>query len=101
MKEIEKQRKEGEVKNERKKEAESRTPVKVYTIRLSISLISFRTSNTVLTGLFLVRDEFFEFNLAAVMEFHVKNKAGYTAAPVACGWAGAVIELTKAFGQEQ
>ena len=34
------------------------------------------------------------------MEFHVKNKAGYTAAPVACGWAGAVIELTKAFGQE-
>ena len=28
------------------------------------------------------------------------NKAGYTATPVACGWAGAVIELTKAFGQE-
>ena len=30
----------------------------------------------------------------------VKNKAGYTASPVACGWAGAVIErVTKAFGQ--
>ena len=29
-----------------------------------------------------------------------KNKAGYTAIPVTCGWAGAVIELTKAFGQE-
>ena len=28
------------------------------------------------------------------------NKAEYTATPVACGWAGAVIELTKAFGQE-
>ena len=28
------------------------------------------------------------------------NKAGYTATLVACGWAGAVIELTKAFGQE-
>ena len=29
-----------------------------------------------------------------------RNKAGYTATSVACGWAGAVIELTKAFGQE-
>ena len=28
------------------------------------------------------------------------NKAGYTATPVACGWAGVVIELTEAFGQE-
>ena len=24
----------------------------------------------------------------------VKNKAGYTASPVACGWAWAVIEVT-------
>ena len=31
-----------------------------------------------------------------------KNKAGYTATPVAFGWAGAVIEkVTSAFGQEQ
>ena len=30
-----------------------------------------------------------------------KNKAGYTATPVACGWAGAVIEVTRSFGQEQ
>ena len=31
-----------------------------------------------------------------------KNKAGYTATLVACGWAGAVIEkVTGAFGQEQ
>ena len=29
-----------------------------------------------------------------------KNKAGYTATLVACGWAGAVLELTRAFGQE-
>ena len=31
----------------------------------------------------------------------VTNKAGYTATPVACGWAGAVIEVTRSFGQEQ
>ena len=30
-----------------------------------------------------------------------KNKAGYTATPVACGWAGAIIEVTLSFGQEQ
>ena len=31
-----------------------------------------------------------------------KNKAGYTATLVACGWAGAVIDkVTEAFGQEQ
>ena len=24
-----------------------------------------------------------------------KNKAGYTAIPVVCGWAGAVIEVTR------
>ena len=29
------------------------------------------------------------------------NKAGYTATPVACGWAGAIIEVTPSFGQEQ
>ena len=29
------------------------------------------------------------------------NKAGYTATPVACGWAGAIIEVSAAFGQEQ
>ena len=29
------------------------------------------------------------------------NKAGYTATPVACGWAEAVIEVTRLFGQEQ
>ena len=30
-----------------------------------------------------------------------KNKAGFTATPVACGWAGAIIEVTRSFGQEQ
>ena len=30
-----------------------------------------------------------------------ENKAGYTATPVACGWAGAIIEACGAFGQEQ
>ena len=29
------------------------------------------------------------------------NKAGYTATPVACGWAGAVFEVTWSLGQEQ
>ena len=28
------------------------------------------------------------------------NKAGYTATLVACGWAGAVLEITRASGQE-
>ena len=31
----------------------------------------------------------------------VINKAGYTATEVACGWAGAIFEVTKPFGQEQ
>ena len=30
-----------------------------------------------------------------------KNKAGYTATEVTCGWAGAIFELTRQFGQEQ
>ena len=30
-----------------------------------------------------------------------KSKAGYTATPVACGWAGAVIEIIRSFGQMQ
>ena len=30
-----------------------------------------------------------------------KNKAGYTATEVACGWAGAIVEVTRPFGQEQ
>ena len=31
-----------------------------------------------------------------------RNKAGYTATPVACGWAGAVLEkVIGAFWQEQ
>ena len=29
------------------------------------------------------------------------NKAEYTATPVACGWAGAIFEVTRPFGQEQ
>ena len=30
-----------------------------------------------------------------------KNKAGYTATEVACGWVGAIFEVTGPFGQEQ
>ena len=34
--------------------------------------------------------------------FRKRKKAGYTATPVACGWAGAVLEeVTRAFGQKQ
>ena len=29
------------------------------------------------------------------------NKAGYTATQVASGWAGAIFEITRPFGQEQ
>ena len=29
------------------------------------------------------------------------NKAGNTATPVACGWSGAIIEVSGTFGQEQ
>ena len=32
-------------------------------------------------------------------QLRLKNKAGYTATPVACGWAGAIFEVT--FWQEQ
>ena len=33
---------------------------------------------------------------------HLKsNKAGHTANPVACWWAGAFFEVTLSFGQEQ
>ena len=36
------------------------------------------------------------------MENHSEfNKAGYTATQVACGWAGAIFDVTRAFGQEQ
>ena len=31
----------------------------------------------------------------------ILNKAGYTATEVACGWAGAIFEVTRLFGQEQ
>ena len=30
-----------------------------------------------------------------------RNKAEYTAIPDACGWAGAIFEVTSSFGQEQ
>ena len=33
--------------------------------------------------------------------FFYKNKAGYTATPVGCGWAGAIFEVSRVFGQEQ
>ena len=33
-------------------------------------------------------------------DFLEKNKAGYTATEVVCGWAGAIFEVTRPFGQE-
>ena len=36
-----------------------------------------------------------------VVVVHTFNKAGYTATKVACGWAGAIFEVTRLFGQEQ
>ena len=29
------------------------------------------------------------------------NKAGYTAVEVVCGWAGAILKVTRPLGQEQ
>ena len=41
-------------------------------------------------------------NVASAENLRVeKNKAGYTATDVACGWAGAILEVTGTFGQEQ
>ena len=31
----------------------------------------------------------------------MNKTAGYMANPVPCGWAGAIFEVTRAFGQEQ
>ena len=31
----------------------------------------------------------------------MKNKAGYTTTEVVCGWAGAIFEVIRPFGQEQ
>ena len=50
--------------------------------------------------------EFFWIPISPVLMFSAitggqKNKAGYMATPVACGWVGAIIEVTRSFGQEQ
>ena len=46
-----------------------------------------------------------EFSLTSLNEHFEPNwlfsKAGHTATPVACGWAGAVFEVTRSFGLEQ
>ena len=34
-------------------------------------------------------------------QYNTKNKAGYTATEVACGWAGAKFEVTRPLRQEQ
>ena len=40
-------------------------------------------------------------SLSSKYDISYKNKAGYTATPVVCLWAGAVLErVTRAFGQE-
>ena len=31
----------------------------------------------------------------------IENKAGYTATAVACGWAGAILQVIGTFGHEQ
>ena len=46
------------------------------------------------TGLLYVRP-------CLILACWVTIKLGYTATPVACGWAGAIFELTRAFRQEQ
>ena len=34
-----------------------------------------------------------------VSDVVMENKAGYTVTPVACGWAGAIFEVTKHLGR--
>ena len=46
------------------------------------------------------RNSFYEINHREAAIFS-KNKPGYTATPVACGWAGTIFEVTRPFGQEQ
>ena len=53
----------------------------------------FRKEIAILMNFFLKLDEKLS-NL-------VPNKAGYTATEVAFGWAGAVFEVTRPFGQKQ
>ena len=38
--------------------------------------------------------------VAVVIDDRVRNKAGYTATQVACGWAGAIFEVASSFGKE-
>ena len=40
-------------------------------------------------------------NFCKAMEGRKENKAGYTATQFACGWAGAIFEVTNPFGHEQ
>ena len=43
-------------------------------------------------------------NLTVIVEESltlIGNKAGYTATSVVCWWAGAIIEVSGTFGQEQ
>ena len=35
-----------------------------------------------------------------ISNVYISNKAGYTATSLACGWAGAVFEVTLSFRQE-
>ena len=46
----------------------------------------------------LLLDPFQTYNCSWIKQ---RNKAGYTATQVACGWAGAIFEVTRPFGQEQ
>ena len=39
------------------------------------------------------KEKFVVANSNGISRWHI-NKAGYTATPVACGWAGAVFEVT-------
>ena len=43
----------------------------------------------------------FKHNIYYMVPRHSDNKAGYTASPVACRWAGSVFEVTWSLGQEQ
>ena len=63
-----------------------------------MSISGFRLQSTHFNELASVQTSFAKFPICDINA----NKAGYMATPVACGWAGTVMEkVSGAFGQEQ
>ena len=79
----------------------------LVTIPLSFTFIHFHSLSFTFVYFHSPSFTFTHFQFSSIhAHIHYKcsfiKKAGYTATPVACGWAGAVLEeVTRAFGQKQ